>query len=90
MPSKLGKPASRQNVRNPWGLTEREVDLLDEFRRTGTVKRATERMRVTKNTADSYMRRAKAKMGLKGEGSSNRALAAFVEWRVTDGKGVPA
>jgi DNA-binding CsgD family transcriptional regulator len=84
----MGGPKVR--LMNPWALSEREVDVMDEITRAGEIGAVAARLKISKHTAYCYLRRAKGKMHQAGDGALVRAVVAFDRWRQTDGKGVPA
>lgn len=72
---------------NPWGLTRREVDMMDAMCETGSLKGAARRLGLTEWGAGVHQKHAYAKMGVH---EKVRACIIFDRWRQAEGKGVPA
>lgn len=84
---------SKQQVLNPRGLTETEVDVLDELCRLGQQEMVAVRLSVSHYTVRDHLKEARRKMAIpKGSGAGPTILAAvkFDRWRQGEGKGVPA
>ena len=77
----------KQTVLNPWGLTCREVDIMDEMCRLGKRQDVAKRLRISLTTCNDLQKRCYVKLG-----AHNMVVACvkFDRWRQGEGKGVPA
>lgn len=78
---------NRHNVKNPYGLSHTEVDVMDIFIVNAYHKAIAERLGVKIGTVAWHVSRATRKIG---EGHPTQAAIKWAEWRKGDGNGVPA
>lgn len=74
-------------VKNPWGLTHSEVDVMDRLVALGCQKEVAHSLRLKQSSVSTFTQRARTKMN-----APNTIKAAFAwrDWRNGAGKGVPA
>mgnify|MGYP003575430917 CR=1 FL=1 len=84
---------NKPSVRNPWGLTPAEVDVMDDLCRLGRQVDVAKRRRLSRYTVRAQLQSARQKMGIPVLLAGGSALLAAVQWtiwRQGGGKDVPA
>lgn len=78
---------NKHHVKNPWGLTHSEVDVMDTLVDLGTQKEVAQRLGIDQSTVSSFAARARMKMR-----APNTLKAAFAwrDWRRSEGASIPA
>ena len=78
---------NKHSVKNPWGLTHREVDTMDHLVELGSHKLIADRHGVSRTTVSSMVTRSVRKMGQRHH---IRAVIMWDRWRQGDGREIPA
>lgn len=78
---------NKHHVKNPWGLTHSEVDVMDQLCAWGCQKAVASRLGLTQSSVSTFTARARMKMK-----THSTILAAFMwrDWRRGDGRLVVA
>lgn len=84
---RISQHANKQQVKNPWGLTCAEVDVLDEMCVHGVIVQTARRLHIAPCTVQDHLKAAYRKLGVH---RMVTACVKFDRWRQGEGKGVPA
>lgn len=69
-----------QQSANPWGLTPREVETMDNLMRLGGQKESAMAMKIAPQTVNEYVRKIKVKMDL-DEAKTVQIVKEWAAWR---------
>jgi FixJ family two-component response regulator len=78
---------NKHQVKNPWGLTHGQVDVMDAYCSVGNTKSVAAKFGISLRSVECQVAKARKKMVTS---STLMAVLLWDRWRQGEGKGVPA